>query len=389
MSVTSQQCGECLQKQAVKYCRNCEVDFCDDCETSVHKFRFNRDHQRVASTEKWLFQQLTCQAHQSQPILLFCVSCDKSICLHCKDEVLGTHKSHNVQKIEDVVEEKKKTIHELLKNCSAGVEATQELVNNLTSILEDFKTNLARKKELVDIMKRVVESASSTASANGGMEASFLAVWDRVQSSMKAFRQVSDSEFELCKRTKQICDADKMNASEFKAKQFEWGRHGNVFINGLELSGTNANNFFPAMRKDPVLVEEKAGLRDCWEAVVVSSAANGHTCIGIGDANVPLDSYLSSKGRSLRFIQSGGPQSCDPEILGCIKQMTGSFSYEVGDTVGLMIDCCGSPVLRGFVNRKQVCSMPFPCGTWYPAFCVYTGKMVITEMPRGNEWVCD
>eukprot|EP00475_Leptophrys_vorax_P040040 TRINITY_DN7359_c0_g2_i4.p1 TRINITY_DN7359_c0_g2~~TRINITY_DN7359_c0_g2_i4.p1 ORF type:complete len:399 (+),score=80.45 TRINITY_DN7359_c0_g2_i4:297-1493(+) len=392
-------CKECSQA-ALRYCKECDADLCGTCDTALHRFKLMSTHARVAVSAKWKFLKLKCSEHQGHQTQLFCVSCDECICLLCKDQVLGSHSSHSMKKLQDVAQDKKQASEDLLKASRLNVGKSKELIEvlrgaslQLTEIADDLEKESSKKEAVVREMERDSQLDSSDDIVV------YIAMWDRLQTSASSMSEIGKVEQSLVQRA---CDINKElgvmlhfggNSLSKKAGKFEWGLKGPVILNGLTLCanpkyGATPSTFVPALRKEPVVVEEKSGLRDCWEARLVENVGAGHTIIGIATSEVSLTvGQLGVNGRSIGFY-NGGQYCADAELKKCLSTRKGSpLHYSVGDHIGLMIDCTESPLLRGFVNKSQVFSVPFPTGTWYPALCVANGTLTVTEEPDITQFV--
>eukprot|EP00475_Leptophrys_vorax_P004662 TRINITY_DN12774_c0_g2_i1.p1 TRINITY_DN12774_c0_g2~~TRINITY_DN12774_c0_g2_i1.p1 ORF type:complete len:418 (+),score=77.17 TRINITY_DN12774_c0_g2_i1:105-1358(+) len=387
-------CGEC-SRTAEWHCKECGMDLCGVCDSSIHSFKVSTGHRRVDVTDKWKLANQSCAEHSAQQVMLYCVTCSKCICLICKDPIVGSHSSHNMKRLQEVVDDKKRAAADLLVDFQSRFSKGSEMI-------QSFRFVSSRLLEIADALdydsletQAVIKDLGNelqTSSATDPLM--FLAVWDSLQSKLSQMSDFHEREQDHLQQARECMTNISVmiqgsSESSRQAKKFEWGRKGAVKLSGLRLCGQVPwkTTYVPAMRKKPVVVEEKSGVKDYWEAQVEGNALGGHTMIGIGDSEVPLDCSLGLRGRAIGFQHSSCVTS-NTELQACRAKMIGNdLSYKIGDFIGLMIDCTGSPLLRGFVNRKQVFCMPFPKGTWYPAFCVANGSLIVTDNPNVNTLV--
>ena len=83
------ECNKC-QELAIIYCENDELYLCEDCDEQVHSdiqdeflLKLMEKHKRINLTDKKKdFGK--CVDHPERSIELYCLSCDKSLCMNCK-----------------------------------------------------------------------------------------------------------------------------------------------------------------------------------------------------------------------------------------------------------------------------------------------------------------
>lgn len=138
-------CEECGTSVNVsKYCSDCKFDFCDACDTAIHKSRIFSGHNRLPISLKPISES-KCPIHDEK-LKLYCYNedCCKTVCVLCFTH--GEHKDHDCKLLEDVViPDMKSILTESVKDTPKYIETLQFINKNLFTI----ETEIIAKKQAI------------------------------------------------------------------------------------------------------------------------------------------------------------------------------------------------------------------------------------------------
>ncbi|CAL2031759.1 unnamed protein product [Caenorhabditis brenneri] len=129
-------CYENPKHESTKYCKTCEVDFCDNCFQSAHSSKIFSSHQ-FDSVSHRRFRLLKCSDHLNQSISYFCIEkkCEASTPLCCNTCIESLHENHTTVPIEERAEQNERQLTKLLETLNS----TEE---NMSDSLEIAKQNV-------------------------------------------------------------------------------------------------------------------------------------------------------------------------------------------------------------------------------------------------------
>ena len=136
---TDTQCGNCEDKKATGYCRDCEQFICDDCQTAHRALKITKTHKIITLDE--VQAQATnlispkrlvsyCPRHRENVLKIFCETCSVVICNDC---TIRHHKDHNYDLVGEVFTKHKEEI-------VSGLKPVKEKLDNVQQALQAFDT---------------------------------------------------------------------------------------------------------------------------------------------------------------------------------------------------------------------------------------------------------
>lgn len=148
-------CDGCNANKAIKYCVDCNFNYCPTCLVTHGRIPASSDHQlrRVTSTKGFS----NCEKH-SDLITLFCTDCNNILCDQCLDLSHNDHKTMNIteyfeslkKKFEDQINANEKTIENVghfHKRSEATIRDNELKASNLK---EEIKQRGEDLKKVVD-----------------------------------------------------------------------------------------------------------------------------------------------------------------------------------------------------------------------------------------------
>lgn len=137
-------CQECQKQVCTVYCKECKIDLCDECNTSIHRMRVFATHARIPIVEKSPLpaEQMYCSIHENEPLRLFCLEdeCRRPSCFLCATH--GIHKGHNVSLIAEAAPTQKEIFEkEVLAACTNARKGMQDITNKLFYADQNLQVN--------------------------------------------------------------------------------------------------------------------------------------------------------------------------------------------------------------------------------------------------------
>lgn len=149
-------CTSCDDNQkASSFCFDCKEWLCDPCIVAHKRVKVTKDHTvsdqvKPEGRDGILVDSkpkpLLCTAHKTEPLKLFCLTCEM---LTCRDCQLNEHKDHKYQFVEETIEEQKTFLLEGVKELKAKLKCNEEMAEKILEKEKDIK------KQQVDVFTEV------------------------------------------------------------------------------------------------------------------------------------------------------------------------------------------------------------------------------------------
>ncbi|XP_062368531.1 transcription intermediary factor 1-beta isoform X2 [Cinclus cinclus] len=137
-----QTCTNCEDNAAAtSFCLECAEPLCDTCVEAHQRVRYTRDH-TVRALGGLGPSPGPCRAHPTEPLALFCSTCDTLTCRACH---LGSHRDHPSQPLEDAVRRQRSVLAALLQRLSDKHAVLQRSTKELHAFI----------RRVTDVQKRV------------------------------------------------------------------------------------------------------------------------------------------------------------------------------------------------------------------------------------------
>lgn len=148
-------CHLCENETKINWkCLDCDVLMCDKCKNKIHvKLKCAKDHKVIAIKEVGLhrkeldFSNLKCTEHDRQSCVMFCTTCDKSVCTSCISKI---HKGHGFIEITEAYEikiEKFKNEQEKAKEKVQGLMKRQQELAHVNMKSDPIHKEVIKKIE--------------------------------------------------------------------------------------------------------------------------------------------------------------------------------------------------------------------------------------------------
>eukprot|EP00475_Leptophrys_vorax_P026939 TRINITY_DN3834_c0_g1_i1.p1 TRINITY_DN3834_c0_g1~~TRINITY_DN3834_c0_g1_i1.p1 ORF type:complete len:419 (-),score=89.43 TRINITY_DN3834_c0_g1_i1:1466-2692(-) len=134
---------------AVKYCRDCKLYYCNSCDQSIHSFVALRQHARIKAVDRDRVGDRCCSEHEDELLKLFCSTCSHPICRDCKDSVLGKHSQHKIVRVEQVVEDLRKSDESSMATFTSGITTYSTALKGLNEELDSTIREFGKLGELL------------------------------------------------------------------------------------------------------------------------------------------------------------------------------------------------------------------------------------------------
>ncbi|CAL2031747.1 unnamed protein product [Caenorhabditis brenneri] len=124
-------CYEDPLHEAVVYCQQCEVDYCDNCFTSAHKPKALSAHQKINSSERPI-KLPKCPKHPHNIAEFFCTEAycknpTKIMCQTCA--LFDQHKSHKYDFLMDKLHKNEQTLKEVKQDLKVFRKSSEALID--------------------------------------------------------------------------------------------------------------------------------------------------------------------------------------------------------------------------------------------------------------------
>ncbi|KAK5873385.1 hypothetical protein PBY51_018431 [Eleginops maclovinus] len=145
----SQQCSSCESSSARCWCVDCNEALCDVCVSAHRRVSITRSHRLLNHPPAGAVcppPTKFCRLHPSEPLKLFCFTCQQ---LTCRDCQLTLHMNHRYQFVSEALDSLKKQLKVRVKPIRAwGVRAGQSLQDMETRLRDMSHYQLNLQKEL-------------------------------------------------------------------------------------------------------------------------------------------------------------------------------------------------------------------------------------------------
>lgn len=150
-------CTSCEDNQkATSFCVECQEWLCDPCVVAHKRVKLTKDHTvsskvKAEEVKDGIFgeskqRHMYCQTHKTEPLKLFCLTCET---LTCRDCQLNEHKDHKYQFIEETIEEQKTILLDGVAELKARLQKNQDMAKKITQKEKDIKN------QQVEVFKEV------------------------------------------------------------------------------------------------------------------------------------------------------------------------------------------------------------------------------------------
>uniref|UniRef100_A0A8B9TAP1 Transcription intermediary factor 1-beta n=1 Tax=Anas platyrhynchos TaxID=8839 RepID=A0A8B9TAP1_ANAPL len=143
---STQCCTSCEDNApATSFCVECSEPLCETCVEAHQRVKYTKDHTvRAAGNARAKEGEhaVYCAVHKSEPLVLFCQTCDV---LTCRDCQLNAHKDHQYQFLEDAVRNQRKMLATLVKRLGDKHASLQRSTKEVRSSI----------RQVTDVQKRV------------------------------------------------------------------------------------------------------------------------------------------------------------------------------------------------------------------------------------------
>lgn len=213
-------CDECKdarkEEQAVIYCNVCEQQLCEDCHERHKRQKILKSHtysplgSRQHRVESFT-QQMTCDKHPTQQVMLYCKNCRMTLCTVCKFDKNEAHLLHDCSLISDIAGEYRKRLEEGLEGVRSISCMTTKITENHMKLFKELKWH----QQAINRCKKQLAIVSTIGTRNLFMEKmeieKYLSAVQQFSSDSQAL-QKSGSDIEIV----QEFDALKEKADELK-----------------------------------------------------------------------------------------------------------------------------------------------------------------------------
>ena len=141
---TEMQCGNCEDKKATGYCRDCKQFICDNCQAAHRTLKITKKHQ-IDTIDKVQAINLIphkktvsrCLKHPNKKLKIYCETCRELICTDCTIQI---HNGHKYDLVADVFPKHKEEI-------VSGLKPVKEKLYKVQKLQQTFDT---RAREIND-----------------------------------------------------------------------------------------------------------------------------------------------------------------------------------------------------------------------------------------------
>ena len=156
-------CMSCDENQrATSFCLECQEWLCDPCVVAHKRVRITKDHTIRTRMEHGEGEeipdilpgkrQMFCSNHKTEPLKLFCLTCEA---LTCRDCQLNEHKDHKYQFIEETIDQQKQALLDKIKQLQEKISKNEELSEKMSKKEKDIK------KQQLEVFYEVRQVAST------------------------------------------------------------------------------------------------------------------------------------------------------------------------------------------------------------------------------------
>ena len=390
-------CENCGVEEAVRFCRDCGQYICQACLTVHRKWKGFKEHEilnfdelaaaasAMKSSKKVV---MLCPKHPTEPMKIYCETCDELICRDC---TVRTHREHNydfvtecfpkhreaivasLEPIKMLVAYESKTIQQLdgrsLELDKQGREGKAEInrqIDRLHGILD------ARRRELVDQVDQKVHQARKEISAERDHHELSLVQLSSCVEFVEGSLQ-SGTQEEVLSLKRQMTERARHMASNLDPKQLQLGREQVLSVACADLSSACSAVGKVELRQQQcqgthvktiggVEMPHHIAFATTGEIVVCEQNAN---CVSVFDCSYKCIRSFGNTGSGERKLSypKGVAVSADNTVfvssLHCVKKFTleGQFIASVGSggSGRLQFNTPCAIAYNGTNNKVYVC----------------------------------
>ncbi|XP_067365291.1 uncharacterized protein trim33l isoform X2 [Channa argus] len=145
----SQQCNSCDAPSFSGWCLDCHEALCEDCVSAHRRVSVTRSHRllnhppagpRTTTCQRVIGDPSTpptkfCRLHPSEPLKLFCLTCNQ---LTCRDCQLMTHMNHRYEFVGEALDSLKKQLEDQVQPIRAQRETLRQTLQDMETRLQDI-----------------------------------------------------------------------------------------------------------------------------------------------------------------------------------------------------------------------------------------------------------
>ena len=155
-------CDNCEKSNAIRYCKECSLFYCQECLRYHNKLKSNTDHKvlsldEVANTAYQLPKgdvSMKCSSHD-KPLDIYCETCEELVCQHCTVRI---HKDHDYDVVSDAYSKQQQALEDSLQplkkqimRVSEGLAGLIERREEITRQGEEVKAEIdATTQEIIE-----------------------------------------------------------------------------------------------------------------------------------------------------------------------------------------------------------------------------------------------
>jgi hypothetical protein len=157
------------RKQVVKFCIECQQQFCEDCVGVHRRVKVTRGHKLVeignGEDVRVTVEKMTpvyCDKHSEETLKLYCCDCEAAMCFMCFAEFHSGHKCSDVNKVAD--EFRRQMMHDVEKmveattRCRDLLDEQERNKREFSSVSDEIERAISKRveqlKEGIDLEKR-------------------------------------------------------------------------------------------------------------------------------------------------------------------------------------------------------------------------------------------
>ena len=155
-------CDNCEKSNAIRYCKECGLFFCQECLHHHNKLKSNTDHKvlsldEVANTAYQLPKgdvSMKCSSHD-KPLDIYCETCEELVCQHCTVRI---HKDHDYDVVSDAYSKHRQALEDSLQPLKKQIVRVTEGLAGLIERREEItRQGEEVKKEIDATIQQIIE----------------------------------------------------------------------------------------------------------------------------------------------------------------------------------------------------------------------------------------
>ena len=155
-------CDNCEKSNAIRYCKECSLLYCQECLHYHNKLKSNTDHKvlslvEVANTAYQLPKgdvSMKCSNHD-KPLDIYCETCDELVCHHCTVRI---HKDHDYDVVSDAYSKHRQVLEDNIQPLKKQIVRVSEGLAGLIERREEITRQGEKvKKEIDATIQEIIE----------------------------------------------------------------------------------------------------------------------------------------------------------------------------------------------------------------------------------------